>query len=297
MPIKTIGAGIAAVCGIILFLMTYYTVAPYERAVLTRFGQLITVEGEGLHFKTPFVNSVTFFRTDIQNITPKNAANTYTIDNQEVDIIFNLFYRVPPDKVEFIYRNVQDYQERLQQLAIDRLKAEMGKVNVAHVAERRGELRDKIKDVLERDAKELGVEVTDFQLSNVEYTKSFRAAVEMAAAAKAMVETREQELQQARKTAERAEVVAKGEANAIREKNRGEADGRLLIAAAEAKAIQLKGEAEAAAIKAQVEALAQNAQLVDLRKAERWDGKLPAAMLSNVVPFMGVDQTGIRKAN
>ena len=25
---------------------------------------------------------------------------------------FNLFYRVAPDKIEYIYRNVQDYKER-----------------------------------------------------------------------------------------------------------------------------------------------------------------------------------------
>lgn len=295
MPIKTITGGIVGVCAIIFFLMTYYTVAPYERAVLTRFGQFIAVEGEGLHFKMPFVNSVTFYRTDIRNISPKQAANTYTIDNQEVDIIFNLFYRVPPDKVEFVYRNVQDYRERLEAMVIDRLKSEMGSVNVAHVAEKRGAIRDKIKGVLAKEAQWLGVEITDFQLTNIEYTKSFKAAVEQAAAAKAGVETREQELNQARKIADRAKVDAEGKANAIREEARGQADANLLVAEANAKAIQLKGEAEAAAIKAQVEALAQNAQLVELRKSERWDGKLPATMLSNVVPFMGVDQTGMKR--
>lgn len=295
MPIKTIGGGILAVCVFIIFLMTYYTVRPYERAVLTRFGQIISVESEGLHFKVPFVNSVTYLRTDIQNITPKTAANTYTIDNQEVDVVFSLFYRLPPDKIEYVYRNVQDFKERLESIAVDRLKAEMGKVNVAHVAEKRGELRDRIRNILIRDSESLGVQVTDFQLTNLDYTKSFKAAVEQAAAAKAMVETREQELNQARKTAERAEVIAKGEANAVRERNRGEADGRLLLATADAKGIELRGEAEAKAIKAQAEALAANQQLVELRKAEKWNGSLPTAMLSNVVPFMGVDQTGIKK--
>lgn len=292
---KLIGSGIVLVCAFILFLMTYYTVAPYERAVLTRFGELIAVEGEGLHLKMPFVHSVTYVRTDIQNITPKLAANTYTIDNQEVDVVFNLFYRVSPDQVEFIFRNVQDYKERLESMAVDRLKAEMGKVNVAHVAEKRGELRDRIKAIITRDAASLGVAVTDFQLTNLEYTKSFKIAVEQAATAKAGVETRDQELNQARKTAERAAVEAKGRADAIRAEATGQADANLLVAEATAKAIRLKGEAEAAAIEAQVKALAQNAQLVELRKSERWDGKLPATMLSNVVPFMGVDQTGVKR--
>lgn len=285
MPLKFIAAGIVLACGFFLFLMTYYTVAPYERAVLTRFGSIIAVEGEGLHFKTPFVNSVTYIRTDIQNISPKVAANTYTIDNQEVDVNFNLFYRVAPDRIEYIFRNVQDYKERLESLAIDRLKAEMGKINVAHVAEKRGELRDRIRDIIARDAASLGVTVTDFQLTNLEYTKSFKAAVEAAAAAKANVETREQELQQAAKTAERVRVEAKGKADAYLLERRAEAEG-----------IELKGKAEAAAIEAQAKALAANTGLTELRKAERWDGKLPSTMLSNVMPFMNVDQGTISRA-
>jgi len=282
MQIKSIAAGIVAVCVIILFLSTYYTVDAYERAVLTRFGSVMSVEGEGLHFKVPFVNSVTFYRTDIQAIAPKKPANTYTIDNQEVDITFNIFYRIAPENVEFIYRNVQDYQQRLEEMVVDRLKSEMGQVNVSHVAEKRGEIRDRVRDVLQHDAKVLGVSVTDFQMPNIDYTKTFREAVEGAAAAKAGVETANQHLEQEKKRADQA-----------REKAAGLADSNLLVARAEATAIQLKGEAEAAAIKAQAEALAQQVNLVELRKAEKWDGKLPATMLSNVVPFMGVDQTGV----
>ncbi|MCC7049830.1 MAG: hypothetical protein IT562_24195 [Alphaproteobacteria bacterium] len=85
-------------------------------------------------------------------------------------------------------------------------------------------------------------------------------------------------------------VSIEGEGKAIRAEAKGQADANLLVAQAAAKAIQLKGEAEAAAIKAQAEALAQNVRLVELRKAERWNGALPQSMLSNVVPFMSVDQ-------
>ena len=41
------------------------------------------------------------------------------------------------------------------------------------------------------------------------------------------------------------------------------------------RAIQLQGEAQAAAIRAQADALKANSNLVELRRAERWDGKLP----------------------
>jgi regulator of protease activity HflC (stomatin/prohibitin superfamily) len=276
--LKLIVGGILGVCAIVLFLSTYYTVDQYERAVLTRFGKVVAVSEPGLHFKLPFVNYVHTYRIDILSIQPKEAVNTYTVDNQEVDVVFNVFYRIPPDRVAYVYQNVQDYYQRLFNMAVDRLKSEMGKVNVQHVAEQRGAIRDKIKTVLAQDAKELGVEVTDFMLTNLEYSKSFRGAVEAAAAAKATVETREQERLQSIKVAEAKVIAAKGVGDAAREQARGEADG-----------IKMRGEAQAAAIKAQAEALASNAKLVELRKAEKWDGKLPLQMLSGVIPFMNYE--------
>jgi regulator of protease activity HflC (stomatin/prohibitin superfamily) len=155
----------------------------------------------------------------------------------------------------------------------------MGKINVAHVAEKRGQLRDAIQNVITREAiDKYGITIVDFQLTNLEYTKTFKAAVEAAAAAKATVETREQERLQAEKTAERQRIEAKGKADAY-----------LFEREAEAKGIKLKGEAEAAAIKAQADALAANQQLVELRKAERWDGQLPKQIYAGApIPFMDV---------
>ena len=57
------------------------------------------------------------------------------------------------------------------------------------------------------------------------------------------------------------------------------------------KEIALQGEAQAAAIRAQADALKSNASLIDLRKAERWDGKLPTAIYAGApIPFMPVDK-------
>lgn len=269
-----------------IFLSTYFTVDQRERAIVTRFGKIERVADPGLHFKVPFVNSTVFYRTDIQDMRSKNKVNTYTVDNQEVDIIFTLFYRLDPNKLVYVHTNAPDYKERLFSLAVDRLKAELGKVNVNHVAEKRAEIRDNIREVLANDAEAIGVTVTDFQLTNIDYADSFRHAVSQAASAKAQVETREQEKQQAIKTAETARISALGQANAVREKASGDADATVMRAKAEAEAIRLQGEAQAKAIFAQAEALRQNPNLVDLRKAERWDGQLPKQMLSGVIPFM-----------
>ncbi len=281
-PSRVIGLllmGVAGLTVLMFALATYYTVEPNQRAIVTRWGAIVSIESEGLHFKAPIVNEAHFVRIDIQEIAPKKRVNTYTIDNQEVDVNFNLFYRLDTNRLEFIWRNVQDYKARLEAMTIDRLKAEMGKINVAHVAEKRGELRDKIKAVVTRDAESLGIIITDFQLTDLEYTASYKQAVEAAASAKANIETKENERLQAEKIADTVRTRAKGEADAF-----------LLQRKAEAEAIELKGKAEAAAIKAQADALAANVQLVELRKAERWNGELPKQMLGgSPIPFINID--------
>ena len=53
----------------------------------------------------------------------------------------------------------------------------------------------------------------------------------------------------------------------------------------------MQGEAQAAAIRAQAEALKSNPTLIDLRKAERWDGKLPTAIYAGApIPFLPADK-------
>jgi hypothetical protein len=64
---------------------------------------------------------------------------------------------------------------------------------------------------------------------------------------------------------------------------------RLSMRTAEAKAIQLKGEATAAAMRAQAVALSANPVLVEMKKAESWDGKLPTAIYAGApIPFMNI---------
>lgn len=285
-PVRLVGAGLIGLLVIVVFLMTYFTVDQNEMTVVTHFGHIEYVADPGLHFKVPFVNGTQAYRTDIQDMQPDKAVNTYTIDNQEVDVRFTIFYRIPADKVAFIYTNNRDYAARLMSMSLDRLKVAMGQVNVQSVAEKRGELRDTIKATLEKDVQPLGLIVTDFQLNDLQYTDAFRAAVNNAAVQKANIESVEYQRQQAVKTAEMVKVAAEGQANAVRAQAAGAADARLLQAGAEAKAIQLQGEAQATAIKAQAQALQANSQLVELRKAERWDGQLPKAIYAGApIPF------------
>lgn len=287
-PEKLIGLGVGALFLLIAALSSFYTIGQYEAGVLTRLGKVVGTSDPGLHFKVPFVYSIEKYRTDLRSLTtpdPKGAS-VYTVDNQEVHVIFTIQYRTPSDRVAYIYENVQDYKTRLYQIAEDRLKAELGKVNTSHVAENRGKIRDGVKTVLVEATKDLGVQIIDFQLNNIEYDDSFKNAVRAAATARATVETREQERQQAVKVAEKDKIVAEGTANAVREKARGDADATLLEAVAEAKSIKLKADAMAAAGPAFLDLRRLD---VEQTKASAWNGVLPTWITPGAATYMPID--------
>ena len=280
------------VAGVVAFLAiwgSYFTVDRHEVGIVTRWGAIKYTVGPGLHFKLPIADTATMYRTDIRAFQ-LSKVNTYTIDNQELDAVFTVNYRIPAEQAERIFTSVPDFEQRLSTLTLDRFKAEVGKVNVTDIASRRGEVGKRVFDVLQKDASRLfGLEVTDFQINNIDYTPQFRQAVDQAAIAKTLVERAEQLKRQAEIDADSKRISAIGEANAIRERARGDADGNLLRAQAEAQAIKLKGEAEATAIAAQATALQGNPGLIELRRAERWDGKLPLQVLGSApIPFMPI---------
>jgi regulator of protease activity HflC (stomatin/prohibitin superfamily) len=286
--LRALAIGLILAIVLVLLSGSFYTVAEYERAVLTSWGEFRAVVEPGLHFKLPVAQAVHHYPVNIQQVTIEQV-NTYTIDNQELDATVTIFYRLPAEQLESIYRNVPDYEERVAAITIDRFKSELGKVNTSQVAQKRGEVRDRIKEVLSATVEAtLGIDIVDLQIPNIDYTDSFRAAVDQAAVAKTLVEKQEQQKRQAEIAADQRRIEAAGLANAAREEAAGQADAKLLQAKAEAEAIRLKGEAEATAIRAQAEALRENPHLIELRKVERWDGSVPQWNGTGPLPLLNL---------
>jgi modulator of FtsH protease HflC len=288
----TAGLAVAALLLILLYVVSpFFTVGEYERTVVTRFGQFHSLAGPGLHFRVPFVNGLETFPIGIQRMQ-KDHLNTYTVDNQELDALVTLNYRIPESEVRRVFTTNRDYRANLESFMIDRFKREMGKMNITQVAAHRGDVALAVQKSLEGEALTLfGISIVDFQINDIRYTEQYRRAVDAAAIAKAKVEQSEQERRQAEVVAQRQKIQAEGEANAVREQARGKADGELLLSTAQAKGKELVGLAEAKALEAQGQALRSNASLIQLEVAKRWSGNLPVNMYGSApLPFLNLHQ-------
>lgn len=290
-PVKKIGiAAAAAVILVPTILGSYFSVHERERAVVTRNGAFSYVAGSGIHLKLPFFDSVEYFDLTIRSLS-LSKLETFTIDNQHVDVDMVLQYQLLAGNVERVFRETRDYEQRLQTMAIDRMKIALGKRQIADLPDQRGAVAQEVYHTVKAEAARMfGLDVTDVQIVNIAYSAAFRAAIDASAVAKANVERSHQEQRQAEVDALTAKVKAVGQANASIEKARGEAETIRLQAEAQAASIKLRGEAEGAAIQAQVKALNETGPAyVALEQARRWNGTLPAQMLAGTpIPFLSM---------
>lgn len=294
MNVKGIALGttvaLGGMIGIGAMFGAYFTVHERERAVVTRNGAFNYVAGPGFHVKMPFIDGVERFDLTIRSLA-LSKLETFTIDNQHVDVDMVLQYMVPATAVERVFRETMDYEQRLTTMAVDRMKIAFGKRNIADLPDQRGAVAQEVRGIVAKEAERMfGLLVTDVQIVNIQYSQAFRAAIDASAVVKANVERAHQQQRQAEVDAMTAKVQAAGAANAAIETARGLADSRLLQAKAEAEAVRLRGEAEAAAIQAQTKAMQEaGATYVSLEQARRWNGVLPTQILAGApVPFLNL---------
>jgi regulator of protease activity HflC (stomatin/prohibitin superfamily) len=122
------------------------------------------------------------------------------------------------------------------------------------------------------------IKVEGVNIENINFSDAVEAAAEQRAQAEMLVQTEKQKLEREKVLAQVAVTQAQAQA-----------DSQLATARANAEAVRLNGEAEAAAIKAKSDAMATSPNLVELTKAERWNGALPQTFVpGSAVPFLNI---------
>lgn len=282
----------ALLVGLTVLLGSWYTVDQGQRAVLLTNGAYVSTEGPGLHFKTPWFQSVVKLSTQQQVIAWNCDSNKYTCtttqqpimqayskDQQPADLRVTVNFHVPESEVANAYANfgsVEALADRtIGRKAPQEVKTVFGQYDAVSVIQNRAKFN---ADVTAAVAKVVDgpLVVDSVQVENIDFSDAYEQAVEARMTAQVEVQKQEQTLQQEKIKATIAVAQAQGRADSVK----AEAD-------ASAYATTVKGNAEASAIKSRAAALAANSALVELTKAERWDGKLPTSMIpGSAIPFL-----------
>lgn len=255
---------------------SFYVNDETERAIVTSSGKYLKTTGPGEHFLIPFQQNYRQYPVSIQKMKLEGVS-TSTVDNYAINATIVLLYRLEEEELESIHRNTPDYKENMKVIATSRFKNELGNIEMDNLADQRSEIEQSsyqtIKEEVERI---LDVKVVDFTIPYYGWSDSFKQAARQQAQA-------ETELKVARQQAKKAE--AKAEQKKIQAQ--AEAESKRIAAEAEADSIRMKGQAEADALQAKSQALANNPELVELEKANKWNGKLPNNMYGQApIPFL-----------
>lgn len=246
---KKTGVIVASAIGalvLIFVLINCFTVVPagHTGVVLTLGRVSDRVLSEGFHPKAPFVQEVVKIDNRITKLEVETEA--FSKDLQTVSTTLAINYRVDSAKSYSIYKNIgKNYESVLVTPAVNEvLKAITAQYTAEESVTNRAIISDGLILGLNEKLNMEGLYVTDVNILNFDFSEAFITAIEEKQVAQQKLLKAETEKQTAITNAE-----------------------------AEAETIRIKAQAEAEANRIVSESL--NANVIENKKIEKWDGKLP----------------------
>lgn len=248
--------------GLVIFIVLLIVINPIaivgvgERGVKVTLGKVSPQSySEGVHFITPGISKMYMMDIKTQKIHP--ATTVFTKDIQQARLEYVVNYNLQPDAAYKVYREVgRDYKDKILMPTVEgTIKNVIGTWNATDLIANRTKATEDILYQLQEHLDDNFITVTDFQITDIDYSDTFEKAIE------------------AKVTAEQEALKAKNVTAQVQEESKQ-------------KVIAAEAEAKSMAIRAQ--ALTQNKALVEYEAVKRWDGKLPQYMMGNSVPFVNL---------
>lgn len=232
---------------------------------------------EGMHLKIPFVQKIVSMDNRVKKLELSTEA--FSKDIQTVSATLAVNYRMIPEKSFEIYRKhgTQFENNIIVPATHEVLKSVCAQYTAEELISKRQESSDMMRDELGAKLGELGIEISDFNIIDFDFSNEFIEAVESKQVAEQLKKKAATENETAIAQAEREKQVSikQSEAEAERVRIQAEAKAQSMLIAAQAEADAVKMAADAEAYRMENEGKYITSDLIDKIIAENWDGKLP----------------------
>lgn len=240
-------AGILIVIGIVVAIFLFMLLNPIviisagHRGVVTQFGAVQDgIMGEGIHWRTPFIQAVKKINVQIQ----KEEATTECAskDMQTVTSKIAVNYRIDPSQVAKLYQTVgMDFSKTIIDPAIqESVKATTSKYTAEELIVKREQVSHETRTLLALKLQPYGIIVDNYNILNFAFSAEFNKAVEE------------------KQTAEQSALKAKRDLDRIKV----EAEQKIATARAEAESLKVKKQEITPA-------------LLQLEWIKKWNGVMP----------------------
>jgi len=226
--------GFVVIVGGIIANSALFTVHQTEQALVLQFGNPVkVVKKPGLHFKTPFVQDVTFYDNRILNLDPP-PQEIILQDQKRVNVDSFIRYRIV-DPLEYRKKAFTDanFVQVFGSQLTSAVRAEIGKILLADMlTAKRDTSMDNITVRMKAQAPQFGVEVIDVRIGRIDLPEVTSQSVyqrmksdRIATAAKLRAEGEEQKLR-IQSEAEKNRTIIIASAKKDSEILRGQGDGQ-----------------------------------------------------------------------
>ncbi len=219
--------GILILVGIIFLLsQSFFIVKQQTVAIIERFGKFVGFRRSGLQFKVPFVDRIAA-RVNLKVQQLDVQVETKTKDDVFVHLKVSVQFRVIPESVYDAYYKLENPFEQINSYIFDTVRAEVPKMRLDDVFERKDDIAHAIQDELGEAMGEYGYKIVKALVTDIDPAAEVKTAMNRINAAERIKVAAEYEGE-----AERIRIVAKAtaEAESKRLQGQGIADQRREIA-------------------------------------------------------------------
>jgi regulator of protease activity HflC (stomatin/prohibitin superfamily) len=211
--------------------------------------------GPGVHFVTPFVESVDRFTTAKQEYTMSGTTNegavqgndaveARTSDGQQVFIDATVRYYADPAKVVDLRRTWQGQDRYIQGFVRPTTRNVIYNTTARYAVEdvygpKRTELQQVVNDQLTTEFAKQGLVLDAFQLRNITFTPEYAQSIEQKQIAQQQSEQARLLVQKSQQEADQLRAKVKGEADAVVLRATGDSQAAVTRAEGDAKALEL----------------------------------------------------------
>ncbi|HIE47176.1 MAG TPA: prohibitin family protein [Nitrosopumilus sp.] len=221
---------------------------------------------EGLHFVTPFADSV--IQLEVRTLKFIKATSAASQDLQTVSTEITVNYNPQPERVHYLYKEVGlDYESRVISPTVEEVvKQVTANYNAEELITKRPQVKADITEQISARLSDFNIQTQIVSITDFQFSALFAQAIESKVEA-------EQKAFKAENDLKRIEVEARQhEAQAI-----GIAQANIAEASGEAEAIRIINNA-----------LSNNPHYLEWLKTQQWDGKLPLVVGEGGTPFIAI---------
>ena len=278
--------GAAVLLLVLVVIWPFYSVPTGSRGVITQFGKIVGIEGEGLAILPPWQKLSNFsIRAETANI--ENAEGS-TSDAQPVKVSLTVRYSIATDRVAEVFEkyshdgNLSSYVQTATQ---EIFKAVTARYTAPDLIAQRSKVSNDIYAALREKLSLYGAQVINIDMRNFAFSDSYMHAINEKVTQEQLRLGAENKLKTVEAEQKQKVAVAEAEASALRAKADGEAYANLKVATAQADALKIQNAA-----------LAQNKDVLELRRievamtqAKAWNGVLPVNVYGSApIPFINL---------